>query len=187
MMNRTTFGLAATVATLSLQLVVLAVFLPRPAVANDLASPPAKVTPAGRAGPLIEGGRYVAMLGGCHDCHTDGYAEAAGEVPQDRWLTGKTTGFKGPWGVSFPTNLRLSVQEMSEQQWMANARAPRLPPMPWFNLRDMADEDVRALYRFLRSIGPSGERAPRPVGPDAVVSTPFINFVPQTQPATAAR
>jgi hypothetical protein len=129
----------------------------------------------------------VAIVGGCHDCHTDGYAEAAGDVPESRKLTGTNTGFKGPWGVSYPTNLRLSVQDMSEEQWMAAARAPRLPPMPWFNLRDMADDDVRALYRYLRAIGPAGERAPRPVAPDAVVSTPFINFVPQTQPVTAAR
>jgi mono/diheme cytochrome c family protein len=187
MKNRTAFALAATAATLSLQLIVLALILPRPAVANDLASPPARIATAGRADPLVERGRYVAMLGGCHDCHTDGYAEAAGEVPTERWLTGKSVGFKGPWGVSYPTNLRLSVQALSEQQWMGYARAPRLPPMPWFNLRDMADEDLRALYRFLRSIGPSGEAAPRPVGPDAVVATPFINFVPQTQPVTAAR
>ncbi len=187
MMSRTAFGLAATVATLSLQLVVLTVSLPRPAVAKDLAPPPAKVAPAGRADPLVERGRYVAMLGGCHDCHTDGYTEAAGDVPQDRWLTGRTVGFKGPWGVSYPTNLRLTVQDMSEEQWMDIARAPRLPPMPWFNLRDMADDDLRALYRFLRSMGPAGERAPRPVGPGAVVGTPFIDFVPQTQPVTAAR
>lgn len=187
MMNRTTFGLAATAATLSLQLLVLTVSVPRPAVAKDLASPPAKVASAGRADPLIERGRYVAIVGGCHDCHTDGYAEVAGDVPEDRKLTGTATGFKGPWGVSYPTNLRLSVQDLNEEQWMATARAPRLPPMPWFNLRDMADDDLRALYRYLRAMGPAGERAPRPVGPDAVVTTPFINFVPQTQAVSAAR
>lgn len=179
MMNRTAFGLATTLTAFSLTLVAFAVLLPRPAVATGLAPPPASAATAGRADPLIARGRYVAMAGGCHDCHTDGYAEAAGDVPADRWLTGKSVGFKGPWGVSYPTNLRLSVQNMSEQQWLAYARAPRLPPMPWFNLRDMADEDLRALYRFLRSIGPAGEPAPAPVAPDAPVGTAFIDFVPR--------
>lgn len=187
MMNRITFGLAASVAALTLNLTIVSLVLPRPAVANDLAPPPARVATAGRADPLIERGRYVAMMGGCHDCHTGGYADAAGQVPAERWLTGTEVGFKGPWGVSYPTNLRLSVQRMSEEQWLTYARAPRLPPMPWFNLRDMADEDLRALYRFLRDIGPSGKPAPMPVGPDATVTTPFINFVPQEPALTATR
>ena len=192
MMKRNTFAVAATAATLTLNFVVFAAFLPRPAVANDLAPPPAIVAPAGRADPkhadpMVERGRYLAITGGCHDCHTGGYTEAAGHVPADTWLTGTNVGFKGPWGVSYPTNLRLSVQRLTEEQWLQHARAPRLPPMPWFNLRDMADEDLRALYRFIRAIGPSGQPAPAPVAPEATVSTPFINFVPQTPTVTAAR
>ena len=187
MMNRNSFGLIATVVTLALKLVVLAVFLPRPAVATDLAPPPASVATAGRAESLVARGQYVATVAGCHDCHTEGYAEAAGKVPTDRWLTGSIVGFKGPWGVSYPTNLRLSVQGLTEQQWMLHARAPRLPPMPWFNLRDMADEDLRALYHFLRDIGPAGERRPAPVAPDAAVTTPFIKFVPENLPVASAR
>jgi hypothetical protein len=105
------FGLPAAAATLCLNLVVFPLTLPRPAVAKDLAPPPASAAAtAGRADPLVERGRYVAVLGGCHDCHTDGYAEAGGDVPAERWLTGKDVGFRGPWGVSYPTNLRLSVQ-----------------------------------------------------------------------------
>jgi mono/diheme cytochrome c family protein len=182
------YGLPAIAAALCLNLVVFPLTLPRPAVAKDLVPSPASASAtAGRADPLIERGRYVAILGGCHDCHTDGYAEADGKVPADRWLTGKEVGFRGPWGVSYPTNLRLSVQRMSEEQWVVYARAPRLPPMPWFNLRDMEEQDLRALYRFLRDIGPSGKPAPAPVGPEARVTTPYIEFVPQNLPVAAAR
>jgi mono/diheme cytochrome c family protein len=187
MMNRNSLGLAAATVALSLKLVVLVAFLPRPAVAIDLASPPAKVATAGRADPQVARGQYVARIAGCHDCHTEGYAEAAGELPANRWLTGSSVGFKGPWGVSYPTNLRLSVQKMTEAQWLAYARAPRLPPMPWFNLRDMADEDVRALYQFLRAIGPSGQAAPAPLAPDVPVTTPFIRFVPENLPVANNR
>ncbi len=187
MMNRNSLGLAAATVTLSLKLVVLVAFLPRPAVAIDLASPPASVATAGRADPQVARGQYVARIAGCHDCHTAGYAEAGGEMPASRWLTGSSIGFKGPWGVSYPTNLRLSVQKMNEAQWLAYARAPRLPPMPWFNLRDMADDDMRALYQFLRAIGPSGSAAPAPLAPDAPITTPFIRFVPENLPVANNR
>jgi hypothetical protein len=96
-------------------------------------------------------------------------------------------GFKGPWGVSYPSNLRLTVQKMSEAQWLVFARSPRLPPMPWFALRDMTDEDLRALYRFLRSIGPSGVPAPMPAAPGVEVNTPFVPMVPQNLATTARR
>ncbi|MCK7497068.1 MAG: hypothetical protein MZW92_44030 [Comamonadaceae bacterium] len=39
--------------------------------------------------------------------------------------------------------------------WLESARArtARRRPMPWFALRDMADEDLRALFRFVRALG----------------------------------
>lgn len=132
-----------------------------------------------------ERGRYLAQIGGCHDCHTPGYAQSAGDVPPDRWLIGSSIGFKGPWGVSYPTNLRLTVQSLSEEQWLAHARAPRLPPMPWFVLRDMTDADVRALYRFFRALGPAGVRAPLPLSPAQPIHTHFIDFSPQPPQAAA--
>jgi mono/diheme cytochrome c family protein len=132
-------------------------------------------------------GKYLAAIAGCHDCHTERYAETGGNVPVAGWLTGTSVGFKGPWGVSYPSNLRLTVQKMTEAQWLVYARAPRLPPMPWFALRDMSDEDVRALYRFMRSIGPTGTQAPLPVAPGVDVKTPYIPMTPHNVPVTARR
>jgi len=40
--------------------------------------------------------------------------------------------------VSYPANLRLTVQSMTEAPWLVYARAERRPPMPWFNLREIA-------------------------------------------------
>lgn len=134
----------------------------------------------------IRRGRYVAMTSGCNDCHTANYPETAGQVPESDWLTGSSVGFRGPWGTSYPANLRLSAQRMTEQQWMARARTPMLPPMPWFSLRDMKDEDVRALYVYLRALGPRGEAAPAYVKPGAPVATPYIDFVPRNLPPQAA-
>jgi mono/diheme cytochrome c family protein len=127
---------------------------------------------------LLERGRYLVKVSGCNDCHTRGYAEAGGAVPESQWLTGQPVGFAGPWGVSYPANLRLTMQRLSEQQWLATARAQRLPPMPWFALRDMTDDDLRAIYTYVRSLGPAGETMPAPVPPGRMASTPVIVFVP---------
>jgi hypothetical protein len=58
--------------------------------------------------------------------------------------------------------------------------------MPWFNLRDMSDDDLRAMYRFIRELGPKGERAPAAAAPGATVDTPVIVFEPKME-TTAKR
>ena len=126
----------------------------------------------------IERGRYLAVVGGCNDCHTPNYPERAGKVPESEWLIGNAVGFQGPWGTTYPANLRLLAQNMTEAQWVARSRAPMRPPMPWFNLRDMKDGDLRALHAYLRSLGPKGEPAPAYAQPGVVVKTPYINFAP---------
>ena len=130
-------------------------------------------------------GRYLVSTSGCNDCHTAGYAETGGKTPQADWLTGLPVGFRGPWGVSYPANLRLTVQSVTETEWLRFARVERLPPMPWFSLRDMSDDDLRSVYRFIRTLGPKGVRMPAAVGPNADVSTPFIQFTPQNMPAVS--
>jgi hypothetical protein len=48
--------------------------------------------------------------------------------------------------------------------------------MPWFNLRDMKEDDMRAVYQFVRSLGPSGDRAPAFVPPEKEPTTPYVKF-----------
>jgi mono/diheme cytochrome c family protein len=130
----------------------------------------------------IERGRYLAATAGCNDCHTPGYPESAGAVPQAQWLTGSTVGFQGPWGTTYPANLRLYVQSLDETQWLERVRQPMRPPMPWFSLRDMSDTDLLAIYRFIRSLGPAGDPAPAAAAPGVEVATPYIDFVPKNLP-----
>lgn len=135
----------------------------------------------------IERGRVLTVIGGCHDCHTPGYPEAAGKVPQAEWLTGNVVGFQGPWGTSYPANLRLKVQDMTEKEWLMRTRQPMLPPMPWFNLRDSSDKDLIAMYRYMRSLGTAGQPAPAAAAPGVMVSTPYFEFVPKNLPKQAAK
>jgi mono/diheme cytochrome c family protein len=131
----------------------------------------------------IARGKYVALIGGCNDCHTPNYPETGGKVPEAEWLTGLPVGFQGPWGTTYPANLRLVAQSMTEAQWVARFRTEMRPPMPWFNLNAMSDADVRALYRYVRSLGAKGEPAPAYVPPGQAAQTPYIVFVPQNLPA----
>ena len=133
----------------------------------------------------IARGRYLVAISGCNDCHTAGYSETGGKVPQTDWLLGQPVGFRGPWGVSYPANLRLTVQSMTEPEWLRFARVERLPPMPWFALRDMSDDDLTSLYRFVRSLGAKGQRMPAPLSPNANVGTPYIEFTPKNLPAVS--
>jgi mono/diheme cytochrome c family protein len=135
----------------------------------------------------FEHGRYLIVAGGCNDCHTPGYPESGGKTPQSEWLIGNAVGFQGPWGTSYPVNLRLTVQKMSEAQWLARVRQPMLPPMPWFNLREMTDADLIAMYRFIRTLGPAGTPAPAAAKPGVAVTTPYIEFVPKNLPKHASR
>ncbi|MET0657853.1 MAG: cytochrome c precursor [Steroidobacteraceae bacterium] len=140
---------------------------------------------------LVERGRYLVQIGGCNDCHTAGYPQSSGQLPVSEWLTGSQVGFRGAWGTSYPSNLRVTVSTLTEAQWLEFARVERLPPMPWFNLRDMSDADLKAIYHFIRALGPKGERAPAAVAPGSTVATPFIVFEPRSDElvsgVTAAR
>ena len=122
-------------------------------------------------------GRYLVIISGCNDCHTAGYADAAGKIPEKDWLTGDRIGWRGPWGTTYSANLRLHMQQISEEQWLTIARAAEFrPPMPWYILREMTDQDLRAIYRFIRNLGPAGEPAPAFLPPTQEPPQPYILF-----------
>ena len=107
--------------------------------------------------PLRERGRYLATIAGCHDCHTPGFAMSGGKADEKQWLIGDSLGWRGPWGTTYPVNLREYMQHISEKDWVARAKTLQArPPMPWVVLNAMTDTDLRALHRFIRSLGPAG-------------------------------
>ena len=91
-------------------------------------------------------GKYLVQIAGCNDCHTAGYAMANGAIEESRWLTGDALGWRGPWGTTYAANLRLSAAGKTEAEFVALARSPLRPPMPFFNIRAMTDADVKAIY-----------------------------------------
>jgi hypothetical protein len=132
---------------------------------------------AQQSDPQVNRGRYLIKVAGCNDCHTAGYGPTGGKVPEEQWLTGDILGWNGPWGTTYPTNLRLYMQDLTEDQWVKKAKTlTARPPMPWFNVRAMSASDLRAMYRYMRYLGPAGKPAPAYVSPDKAPSEPVVRF-----------
>lgn len=127
---------------------------------------------------VLARGKYLLEIGGCNDCHTAGYIEANGAIPESDWLLGSNVGFRGPWGTSYAKNLRLSMPELTQEEWLTLARSPMLPPMPTPSMKAMTDKDLIAIYSFVKSLGVAGSPTPIALGPEEKVMTPYIYFVP---------
>lgn len=125
----------------------------------------------------IDAGRYLVVVGGCNDCHQPDWLRRAGHVPESQWLIGSAVGFRGPWGTTYPTNLRLYVQHMPEEQWVELVHTqPMKPPMPYWSLRALSDHDARAIYRFIKHLGPKGRPVPFDLPPGVVPRTNYYSM-----------
>lgn len=131
-----------------------------------------------------EAGRYFFLIGGCNDCHTVGWAESNGKLPEAEWALGNPMGNHGPWGTTYAPNLRLAVKEMDERKWVELFRKGEgSPPMPWQNYRAVPEADLIALHRFLTRLGPRGKQVPDMIPPGKPPVGPYIDFTPKQPPA----
>ncbi len=92
------------------------------------------------------------------------------------------TAWYGPWGVSFASNLTphetglgpwtdtFFIQTMRTGKHLGVGR-PLLPPMPWAHIGKFSDDDLRAMFAYLRSLPPVDNRVPQPILADAQGST----------------
>lgn len=125
----------------------------------------------------IDRGRYMVEIMGCNDCHTSGTIGGASHIPEEDWLLGSDRGFYGPWGTAYPTNLRLLLTSMSEDDWLVLAKKMRRnSPMAWSWLPKVADQDLRAMYRFVSFLGPKGVQAPDRLPAGVKPTTDYIEF-----------
>jgi hypothetical protein len=131
----------------------------------------------------VHAGEYAVLMAACNDCHTPGWPQSGGKIPESKWLTGNSVGFRGPWGVAYPVNVRLFAASISRQAWIALFEAaPSVPIMPFENYGHgrIAASDLGAIYDFIISLGKAGEPAPNDLAPGKVPTTLYINFVPES-------
>jgi hypothetical protein len=89
------------------------------------------------------------------------------------------TAAAGPWGISYAANLTpdpSGIGSWTEAQFKIALTQGKfkgiegarmlLPPMPWFNFTEMTDEDVSAIFTYLKSIKPVRNVVPQPIPPD---------------------
>lgn len=95
-------------------------------------------------------------------------------------FNGGLTAAVGPWGTTYAANLtpdetglgNWTIENFKKALKEGKAKGldggrMLLPPMPWQNYTDMADEDVEAVWAYLRSIQPVRNVVPAPVPPAA--------------------
>lgn len=131
----------------------------------------------------VEAGRYLVTVAGCNDCHTKGYLPKEGDVPEEDWLTGTPIGWRGPWGTTYASNLRLYVDTLSADAFteILHSRTA-LPPMPWMNINEVSEKDARAIYAYLKHLGLKGKAVPENVPPNQEPNTPYIRMAPPQSP-----
>jgi mono/diheme cytochrome c family protein len=111
---------------------------------------------------------------------------APARMTSTEWMSASAptnTAHSGPWGVSFTANLtpdeNTGLGIWTEDMFIKALRTGRhmgasreiLPPMPWSNYGKMTDDDLKAVFAYLRSIPPVHNRVPDPLPPATVTST----------------
>lgn len=84
----------------------------------------------------------------------------------------------GPWGITFSANLTpdsTGIGGWTEEQFSLALRHGKskgleagrmlLPPMPWANYVHLNDEDLHAIFIYLKSIKPVHNVVPQPIPP----------------------
>ena len=102
------------------------------------------------------------------------------QLPPGPWLASTDwtmTAWSGPWGISYAANLTpdeetgtgawdeaMFINALRRGQHLGAGR-PILPPMPWENYAQMSDDDLKAIFAYLKSLPPVKNRVPEPVSP----------------------
>ena len=114
-------------------------------------------------------GEYLAALASCADCHT----------PMERGRPDETKAFaggnrmKGPWGDLVSANItpdKTGISYYNEKLFIEAMRTgkvmdrPLNPIMPWGYYRNMSDEDLKAIWAYLRTVKPVENRVRKAAG-----------------------
>jgi hypothetical protein len=90
----------------------------------------------------------------------------------------------GPWGITFSANLTpdnetgigtwqpemfITAMKTGKHLGVADGR-PIMPPMPWQNMAQLPEEDLRSMFAYLKSLPAVKNKVPDPLPPDQIVS-----------------
>jgi len=90
----------------------------------------------------------------------------------------------GPWGITFSANLTpdnatgigtwqpemfIAAMKTGKHLGVAEGR-PILPPMPWQNMAQLPEEDLRSMFAYLKSLPAVKNKVPDPMPPGSIAS-----------------
>jgi len=99
------------------------------------------------------------------------------DIGPGKWVlfSDDLTACVGPWGVTCAANLtpdentglglwseEMFVNAMRTGKHMGAGR-PIMPPMPWFSVAELTDDDLSAVFAYLRSLPPVKNQVPGPM------------------------
>jgi hypothetical protein len=102
------------------------------------------------------------------------------KIPQGWGFIGNetNTAWAGPWGISFTANItsdentglgiwteEMFIRAMREGKHMGTSR-PILPPMPWKFVGKYSDDDLKAIFAYLKTVKPITNHVPDPITPE---------------------
>ena len=140
----------------------------------------------------IARGKYLAVIGGCTDCHTPGYF--FGKPDEKRYLGGSEVGFEIPkLGVFHGPNLtpdkETGLGGWTDTQIVAALQTGKRPDgrelapiMPWHAFAKLTRQDVDAIVAFLRSIPAVKNKVAGPFGPSETPTGFVMKIVAPAKP-----
>ncbi len=145
-------------ATGGLGLLLSAIVLTLGACMDSERAPPASV----QAATSEEAGRYIFTIGGCNDCHTVGWAESGGKLPEKEWGLGNPVGYRGPWRCSLPAE-PPPLGGGEHRAACGSDVPPERRPAPHAlatNYVNMPDNDLVAVHGSSEASAPAGHTRP---------------------------
>lgn len=84
------------------------------------------------------------------------------------------TAWVGPWGISYASNLtsdQTGIGSWQESNFITAIREgkfkgiptsrPLMPPMPWMAYKNLTDDELKAIFAFLKSTKPINNAVPQ--------------------------
>ena len=99
-------------------------------------------------------------------------------IGPDKWrglFTDSMTAWGGPWGISYSANLtpdmETGIGKLSEKDFVSvltlgihsNMNRKLMQPMPWKEISQLDDNNLKAIYHYLKSVKPVKNKVPESV------------------------
>jgi mono/diheme cytochrome c family protein len=136
-------------------------------------------------------GKHLVDVSGCFGCHTP-VNERHEFLPGMDWAGGQE--FRGPWGLTRSANLTpdaSGIAHYDEALFIRTMRTGNIggrrlsPLMSWNHFRKMTDEDLKAIWAFLRTVKPVANDVKREPVPE-MKDNPEVNEHPEAVAAEGA-